>query len=158
MTIYESLMKEIDYLNTLIKNATSFLSTAANGSLKITHSQKKYINYHLYPSNKYLSLKKEKPLIQNLAQKSYEKKILKTAMKQKACIEKFLAIYNPHSISDVARKYDTMDRDLINYHEDFCKSMPDSSSENGESKPGVDLARNLITICEAFLQSKGSSL
>jgi len=157
MTAYELLLQEREYLDKVIESSTTFLKDAVEGGLRLCRHEN-HIEFFCN-NGKYLSKKRNFELIKDLAQKAYEKRILRSAMEQKAVIEKFLACYNPNAIEDILQKMNPDRIELITKYENFCKSTPEATTEDVvKTDSGVDLARNLIAICEAFLQSKGGSL
>lgn len=160
MNIYDQLLDERNQLETIIQKTSKFLSHAPDGTLKVSKN-------YFYQGKKvqkkrkfmYLSLRKDKELIQNLALKRYYSKVLKTAKEQLEVIDDFLVKYYENSISDV---FDSLNSQLKNFitpfvieRKDFCKCTSEATTETVQRSPEVDLAGNLIAICEAFLQSKG---
>lgn len=154
MNTCETLMEERKYLESVIKSSTTFLKDAPDGSIEVKKKQE-YVHLYYYSSigSKYLSHKKSAKLIRVLAQKVYEKKVLKAAMKQKAVIEKFLACYNPNVLNDVLNEINPELTTFISKYENFCKPTPETTTITVEkTDSGVDFARNLIAICKAFLK------
>lgn len=156
MTTVEMLMGEREHLEKVVASATAFLREAPDGEVAICGDM-----YYLKLDGKstYLSKRRDGQLLRALLQKQYERKAIKAAMEQMAVIERFLVEYNPNALTDIVGMSDPRRSEMITMHESFSKSTPEASSEmDPEAGAGVDLARNLIAICEAFLQSKGGSL
>lgn len=88
----------------IIKHAEEFLSKVSEGRLDIIHNKNTEQYYHRIGSvqseGKYLK-KSEIKLIQELAQKSYEKKMLHMARKNRKCIQQFLAQYKVDGITTI---------------------------------------------------------
>lgn len=163
MNIYEQLLNEREQLDQIIHEASKFLSRVPKGHLRI---QKVKQNYSYYKMGKdvprfglYLSKERDYEVIKSLAVKRYCNEILKVALEQQEVIDKFLAVYQENSINDVLGR---MNPGIIEYITPFeiegkncCKCTSEATTETVERSPEVDLARNLLSICSAFLKAKG---
>ena len=109
-TIYiHQLKQESKTLNNWISKTKQELSLAPEGSLHV--STKKYgtcfyhINHNLNqikPVETYIRAENKK-LIEALAMKDYNQKLLRDLLKQKMTIDRFLRNYNPQAVQDVYR-------------------------------------------------------
>ncbi|MCQ2412095.1 MAG: hypothetical protein MJ057_03975 [Sphaerochaetaceae bacterium] len=150
----QMLLKELEYLDEVVRKATRFLEDAPEGGLWIQRHEN-HIDFVRSTDGKYLSKKRDMQLIRTLAQKSYERKALRTAMEQKEVIERFLSGYRPTAFSDIVENWLPERSSLIARHGDFHMSQDEIAVEVvKKSEDEVDLARNLIGICEAFLEAK----
>ena len=79
-------------------------------------------------------------------------KIVRLIPEQIKAIDNFINVYKPTLLNEINSKFSEIKEPGFL---DFCKSVSDASTENGRPADDTDLARNLIAICSAFLQSKG---
>ena len=148
------LIEERDYLDGVIRKALDYLATAPKGHLTCYRK-----GGHVYYNSTewgYLSMGRDKALIEALARKDYERRSLKVATGQKEVIERFLENYRPNAFSEIVGKWDPQKVSLIIPHGDFRMSDDEiAAGIASKSETGSDLARYLIGICEAFLKAKG---
>lgn len=144
----EELKKEREYLQSVVDEAAKRLVTAPDGAITRACSNGN-IQYcvRFGKKLKYLSKRNEKELITNLMQKRQDLKIIRHIPDQIKVIDSFLAKYNPQLL-------DRFIEPEVKTEEKIDKSVSDASSETVKMAADTDLARNLIAICEAFLQSK----
>ena len=150
----EELKKEREYLQSVVSEATQRLLTAPEGVLDAKFN-KGAIRYYRRLNNacEYLSIKKKRKLIEDLIQKRRDLKVVKLIPEQIKAIDNFINDYKPTLFNEINSKFS--DINPVPGLLDFCKSVSDASTENGRPADDTDLARNLIAICSAFLQSKG---
>lgn len=102
--LLEQLYVKSKELDEIIKQAESYLETAPEGVLRITNNHNTEQYYVKKDSNntygEYIS-KKNKELIQGLAQKSYAQKLLNQAVVEKKSIQQLIEIYDPKGIENV---------------------------------------------------------
>ena len=97
----ESLLKEQSRLEKILRKAEKQLKDAPQGTMRLSSSKKQVQYYHCMPGEKkngrYLP-KTEEQLIQRLAQKSYDEKVVKLAGKRLAQIRKITRDYEEDEI------------------------------------------------------------
>ena len=102
----DSLLKEKSRLEGIIQVSKDQLQNAPDGTLRISSSNNKISYYHCTGNSKngsYIS-RKNKTLIQGLAQKSYDEKILRCAEKRLSQIEMLVRDYDDHEIENIFHK------------------------------------------------------
>lgn len=91
----EELLNRINYLDRIIRKTQTALKNTPEGTLRINHSHRgQYVQYYHRLSaserrGKYLK-KEQRDLINRLAQKDYETKLLNAALQEKAAIETYI--------------------------------------------------------------------
>lgn len=150
----DELIEEREFLQKLVNETTKRLLSAPEGTL-IARSDKGTIRYYrwLNNSSEYLSIKKKRKLIEDLIQKRRDLKVVKLVPKQIKVIDDFINAYKPTLLNEINSKFSEIKKD--SGFLDYCKSVSDASAKNRSIADDTDLARNLIAICSAFLQSKG---
>ena len=150
----EDLKKEREYLQCVVSEATQRLVKAPEGALD-TKLMKGTIRYYRRLNNydEYLSIKKKRDLIDDLIQKKRDLKIVRLIPEQIKAIDIFINAYKPTLLNEINSKFSAIKP--VPEFLDFCKSVSDASTESRSIAADTDLARNLISICEAFLKSKG---
>ena len=150
----EQLIEERKYLQEVVTEATQRLLSAPEGQV-YTKEINGVIRYYrmLNNSYEYLSIKKKRKLLEALIQKKRDLKSVRLIPEQIKAIDNFINAYKPTLLNEINSKYPAINRDPGFL--DFCKSVSDASTERGRPADDTDLARNLISICEAFLKSKG---
>ena len=157
----EKLIEERKYLQKLVDEASYRMSMYPDGFIVSSKCNKK-IQYYIAIGNnrKYLSRRKNPDLVQLYVKKKQDLMILKTIPDQIKAIDRFISLYNPSSLEEICSKCERFGEFYIPTIEPFqekevCKSVSDASTEIVKTADDTDLARNLIAICSAFLQSKG---
>lgn len=150
----EELIEERKYLQNIVNEATKRLLTAPEGQIygRMTNGILRYYR-KLNNCYEYLSIKKKRKLIEELIQKRRDLKVVRLVPNQIKTIDDFINAYNPTLLKEINSKFSEIKKDPGFL--DFCKSVSDASTEQGRLADDTDLARNLISICEAFLKSKG---
>lgn len=119
--IERNLKEEYDWLQKIIKEVRGRLLNAPEGNLRITKKRKGVEYYYKEEggakksksnNGRYLR-KDEYSLVTQLAQRDYDKIILKKAEKRVSCIKEFLEIYAGTSLMDVYSKENTYRQKLI---------------------------------------------
>src|SRR5574344_1774678 len=113
------LQEEKQELMHLIDSIEKKQSIQPDGSLRISKDRKHYSFYHYkdtwkerYPAGKYIS-KKEMPLIQALAQKDYEKKLLRWAKDCYVKLDRLTGVYRNHMCADIYNNLSKIRKELI---------------------------------------------
>lgn len=160
MNLIDSLMEEYKYLEKIIAEASERLAKAPQGKL-IKKNERGATRFYSSISGKivYLSRSKNFDLIQKLAQKDYDRRIIKRARERLAAILAFGTKIRKLSLLDINSKALACRIEIPCVYEDFgetgCKSVSDASTEeNRQISIDTDFARNLLTACEAFLSAK----
>lgn len=103
----EMLLAEQRRLEKIIHTSQRELKNAPEGTLRLSTSQNRPQYYHCTKNSKkngtYIS-RENKFLIQQLAQKSYNEKVLKCAEKRLSQIRKITKDYNDHEIEEIFKK------------------------------------------------------
>ena len=103
----EMLLAEQRRLEKIIHTSQRELKNAPEGTLRLSTSQNRPQYYHCTKNSKkngtYIS-RENKFLIQQLAQKSYNEKVLKCAEKRLSQIRKITKDYNDHEIEEIFEK------------------------------------------------------
>lgn len=98
------LLKEQYRLENVLQKVTEDLKNAPSGTLRLSSNKNEVQYYHCMPggknNGKYIS-KKEKKLIRDLAQKAYNKKILKLTKKRLSQIKRMTKDYDEEEIEKV---------------------------------------------------------
>lgn len=158
----EELIDERKYLQKIVDEAVCRLVSYPDGTLEKNITHGRYFQYCLILGNKknYLSKRRKQDLIKLYAQKKQDIEILKKIPKQIKIIDIFLSKYNPSSLNEIfseCKKYCEFYEPIATRlpEKEILKSVSAESIENSSTSDDTDLARNLISICEAFLKSKG---
>ena len=118
--IREELLKQKDELEVIMKSAEQFLMTAPEGNLRISKNQNTTQYYVITESGdthgKYIS-KSKNNLIQTLAQKDYERKVLRMATKRKVELERALNCINDDELIKLYQSLSEPRRKLIHPYE-----------------------------------------
>lgn len=114
--LIENHRKELEELEKIIEKAQSSLKNAPEGSLRIS-KKKNTVQYYWRTDpkdthGKYIK-KSQQKLIQQLAQKNYDKKILEIAYKNKDIMKKFLSVYHPEGFVEIYEKIPYYKRKFI---------------------------------------------
>ena len=158
----EKLIEERKYLQKLVDEACSRMSMYPDGFITGPKCNKKTTQYYITIGNnrKYLSKRKNSDLVKLYVNKKQDLMILRRVPDQIKAIDKFISLYNPSSLEEICSKCERFGEFYMPTIEPFqekevCKSVSDASTEIVKTADDTDLARNLIAICSAFLQSKG---
>ena len=150
----KELIEERKYLQKLVDEASHRLLSAPEGQVYYNKKNGVFRYYRRFDnSREYLSIKKKEKLIEDLIQKKRDLKIVRLIPKQIKAIDGFINTYKPTLLNEINSKFPAINKNPGFL--DFCKSVSDASTEQGRLADDTDLARNLISICEAFLKSKG---
>ncbi len=109
------LLEEREKLERILQMMERRLQDAPEGSLRLSRSQNCIQYYHCMEGNKngkYIAKKKE-DLIRQLAQKSYDEKVLQLAEKRSAQLDRFLKDYADDEIAMIYEKEHAERRKLI---------------------------------------------
>lgn len=100
--VREELMKEKRELEHIIQEAEARLMQAPEGSLQIGSTKEKSMYYLKTANNKKIYLRKSQgQLLQDLAQKQYDEKLVKVAKEQLCVTRNFLSRYQSQGVQDV---------------------------------------------------------
>ena len=150
MSIIDVLEEEGRRLDSVISMAMEDLRKAPDGSLN-TRMASGAIRFFLNKEGSdrpvYLSRKKDPALIRALAQKKYARRMLREACRQKLAIDRFLADYDPQSLTGIAE--DLMVADLISPYIEETEEIP--SSINPQPEVDLDLISQMLELCSRIL-------
>jgi hypothetical protein len=153
MNNFENLEKELLHLEEIINQCMNVIKTAPNGSVLITHrgnSETYHLDYYYKGQKEYLSIKNPEnlKLTKQLIQKSYATKVLRTAMEQKAVIERFLASYNPNAIAEV---FERSSEERKQYIEPF-RTVEQKEKHIDEEE--IRMLKEMRSLCDEILKRK----
>ena len=101
------LVQEQEHLGKVVQIVRERLQNAPEGALRISSSDSKVTYYHCTeknPVNGVYIPKENQELIQQLAQKAYDKKVLNHAEKRLEQITRFIGNYDDHEIENIFQK------------------------------------------------------
>lgn len=113
----QKLLERENWLAKIIKQKEEKIEKAPQGTLRVSRRDEKIEYYHHMPldtSNGIYLKKKEKKLIQALAQKEYDKKVLEKAREEHKIISKINNAYKSGSVEDVLQSIALGKRELVN--------------------------------------------
>lgn len=150
MSIRDILIEESQRLDEIITMAMEDLEKAPQGSLLSVIIRGK-VRFYMYTQAKkkvYLSKNRDRNIISALAQKMYARKVLKIACKQKVILNRFLAEYDPHSVSRIF-----IDGRHDGLFSPYVKEPPEEEPFSLHPTPALDLelVSQLKDICSRLL-------
>ena len=150
MSIIDVLEEESGRLDFVISMAMEDLRQAPEGSL-ITKTVRGAIRFFLNREGSdrpvYLSRRKDPELIRALAQKKYARRMLREACRQKLAIDRFLADYDPQSLTGIAENLRVAD--LISPYTEETEGIP--SSINPQPEVDLNLVSQMLELCSRIL-------
>lgn len=153
MNNFENLEKELLHLEEIIKKCLEIIKSSPEGGISVCKIKNKSLEiYVTLASGKRIYLSTRKPenakLIKQLIQKTYVNKVLRTALEQKAIIERFLASYNPNAIAEV---FERSSEERKQYIEPF-RTVEQEEKHIDEEE--IRMLKEMRSLCDEILKRK----